>query len=117
MPRRIKIGKGQLSINFGQQKAEQRNILAAQAPIKKTPSLQEKRELKTRALNEARRAYAIIMREPHIFRGIIDPRTLELYRREIGSAIGALKKGRLSTKRAQAVIGQVTGLLQKVGKK
>lgn len=110
MPRRIREIKGQLNLQFGEKSTD---VTKPQKMLaRKSVVLAEKRATKAQALRLAGKAYAIIMRSPRTFSSV-NPQHIELYRREFGMDIGALKKGKMSAASANKVIARATAFFQR----
>ena len=90
---------------FGQKKAVKKTVKP-----RKGPTLAERRKTKETAYKLARQAYAVLsnpkqMKDPHY----------ATYRREIGQFIGQCKKNKATFNQAQAKIGMITGLFDRLG--
>jgi hypothetical protein len=104
-----KGGIRQLNLPFGKAGKSKRRPF-----VRKGPSRAEVKAAKENALRLASQAYAVI-RSPEagrIFEGV-NPQHIELYRREFGRDIGALKKGKISARQAREVVARAEAFLDR----
>ncbi len=106
MPKRRDI-KGQRLFNFEAAKQQPKKQL-----IQKINKRAQIQATKNTALRLASQVYANILNNPQIFQGTSAAHKA-MYKREFGMDIGALKKGRVSAVKAQAIIGKAKALMDK----